>query len=81
MTVSELISKLSLYSPETRMTLLHPDKRWLLPIEIEYLPVEGSAREVDFIAITANSASDEIEGVANGSRRLWDPLHSPAGHP
>jgi hypothetical protein len=34
MTVSELISKLSFYPPETRVTLLDPDKRWLLSIEI-----------------------------------------------
>ena len=65
MTISELISKLSSYPPETRVTLLDPDKRWLLPIEIKYLLAHGSAREVDFIAITADNANDEIEGMAN----------------
>ena len=50
MTVSELTSKLSFYPPATRVTLLDPDKRWLLPIEIKYLPAQGSAREADFIA-------------------------------
>jgi hypothetical protein len=47
------------------VTLLDPDKRWLLPIEIKYLLAQGSDREVDFIAITADIANDEIEGVAN----------------
>jgi hypothetical protein len=65
MTVSELISELSFYPPETRVTLLDPDKRWLLPIEIKYLPAQGPARQVDFIAITADIANDEIEGVVN----------------
>jgi hypothetical protein len=55
MTVSELISKLSFYPPETRVTLLDPDTRWLLPIEIKDLPAQGSNREVDFIAITADT--------------------------
>jgi hypothetical protein len=34
-----------------------------------HLSADGSNREVDFIAITADSASDEIEGLANG--RPW----------
>jgi hypothetical protein len=68
MTVSELISELSFYPPETRVTWLDPDKRWLLPIEIKYLPAQGSAREVDFIAITADTMNDEIEGVARDDR-------------
>jgi hypothetical protein len=68
MTVSELISMLSAYPADTRVTLLDPDRRWLLPIEVMHLPADGSAREVDFIAITADSASDEIEGIVDGPR-------------
>jgi hypothetical protein len=47
-----------------------------VPIEITHLSADGSNREVDFIAITADSASDEIEGLADG--RPW-PRASP--HP
>jgi hypothetical protein len=79
MTVSELISKLSFYPPETRVTLLDPDKRWLLPIEIKYLPAQGSAREADFIAITADTMNDEIEGVANDDRSARVPSRAQAG--
>jgi hypothetical protein len=64
MTVSELISMLSAYPADTRVTLLDPDRRWLLPIEITELSADGMGREVDFIAITSDSASDEIEGLA-----------------
>ena len=64
MTVSELISMLSAYPADTRVTLLDPDKRWLLPIEIMALSADGMSGEVDFIAITSDSASDEIEGLA-----------------
>jgi hypothetical protein len=79
MTVSELISRLSVYPPETRVTLLDPDKRWLLPIEIKDLPAQGSAREADFIAITADTMNDEIEGVANDDRSANSPLRAQAG--
>jgi hypothetical protein len=65
MTVSDLIAKLSSYPADARVTLLYPDKQWLLPIENTHLSADGSNREVDFIAITADSASDEIEGLAN----------------
>ena len=41
MTVSDLTSMLSTYPPETRVMLLDPDKRWLLPIEVTHLPAEG----------------------------------------
>ena len=68
MTVSELISMLATYPADARVTLLYPDKRWLLPIKVTPLPADGFAREVDFIAITANGESDEIEGVVNGPR-------------
>jgi hypothetical protein len=68
MTVSELISMLATYPDDARVTLLDADKRWLLPIKVTPLPAGGSAREVDFIAITADGASDEIEGVVNGPR-------------
>ena len=68
MTIADLIAKLSRYPASARVTLLDPDKRWLLPIEVTHLPSEGSAREIDFIAITSDSASDEIEGVVNGPR-------------
>lgn len=63
MTVSELIAKLSAYPATARVTLLDPDKRWLLPIEIEHLSAGGSSCGVEFIAITADSASDEIGGL------------------
>jgi hypothetical protein len=69
MTVSDLIARLPAYPSNARVTLLDPDKRWLLPIEITRLSADGSNREADFIAITADSASDEIEGLAN--RRPW----------
>ena len=79
MTVSELISMLSTYPGDTRVTLLDPDRRWLLPIEVTAVSADGISREVDFIAITADSASDEIEGVVNGPRWLETPSHLPAG--
>jgi hypothetical protein len=65
MTVSDLIANLSSYPADPRLTLLDPDTRWLLPIEIAHSSAGGSSREVDFIAITADSASDEIEGMAD----------------
>jgi hypothetical protein len=77
MTVSDLIAKLSAYPPDARVTLLEPERGWLLPIEIARLPADGSSREVDFIAITADSASDEIEGIAG--RRERTPLEHSAG--
>ena len=64
MTVSDLITKLSSYPADAHVTLLYPDRRWLLPIEITHLSADGFDREVDFIAITADNASDEIEGLA-----------------
>lgn len=51
MTIADMIAKLFRYPASARVTLLDPDKRWLLPIEVKHLPSEGSAREVDFIAI------------------------------
>ena len=80
MTIADLIAKLSRFPASARVTLLDPDKGWLLPIEITHLPAEGSAREVDFITITADNASDEIEGVINGPRWLQAPPYPPAGH-
>ena len=80
MTIADLIAKLSRFPASARVTLLDPDKGWLLPIEITHLPAEGSAREVDFIALTADNASDEIEGIINGRRWLQAPPHPPAGH-
>jgi hypothetical protein len=78
MTVSELIAMLSAYPTDTRVTLLDPDKRWLLPIKVTLLPADGSAREVDFIAITADATSDEIEGLVNGPRWLGANPHPAA---
>ena len=78
MTVSDLIAKLSSYPADARVTLLYPDKQWLLPIEITHLSADGSNREVDFIAITADSASDEIEGLASGRPWLRASPHPPA---
>ena len=63
MTVSNLIEKLSRYPADTRVTLLDPDKGWLLPIEVEHLPADGLTRHTDFVAITADNTSDEIEGL------------------
>ncbi|HEV8390337.1 MAG TPA: hypothetical protein VGQ35_10865 [Dongiaceae bacterium] len=65
MTVSDLIARLSCYPADARVTLLDPDKGWLLPIEVTRVMADGSSREVDFVAITADSESDEIEGIAN----------------
>ena len=64
MTIADLIAQLSRYPASARVTLLDPGRRWLLPIEITALSADGMSREVDFIAITADSASDEIEGLA-----------------
>jgi hypothetical protein len=64
MTVSELITRLSGCPADARVTLLDPERHWLLPIEITELSADGSIREVDFIGITADNASDEIEGIA-----------------
>lgn len=64
MTVSELIARLSGYPADATVTLLDPGRHWLLPIEITELSADGSGREVDFIAITADDASDKIEGIA-----------------
>ena len=44
MTIADLVAKLSHYPASARVTLLDPDKGWLLPIEITRLPTEGSAR-------------------------------------
>jgi hypothetical protein len=65
MTVSDLIAKLSSYSPDTRVTLVDLDRRWLMPIEITHISADGSSGGVDFIAITADRANDEVEGLAN----------------
>jgi len=65
MTVGDLIAKLSAYPSNARVSLLHPDRPWLLPIEITHLPAEGPDCDVDVIAITADSASDEIEGLVD----------------
>jgi len=65
MTVSDLIAKLSCYPADARVTLLDPDKRWLLPIEITRLLARGAGRNIDFVAITADTMSDEIEGLAD----------------
>ena len=64
MTIADLIAKLSRYPASARVTLLDPSRRWLMPIEMTALSADGMSREVDFIAITADSASDEIEGLA-----------------
>ena len=80
MTVSDLIAKLSRYPSDTRVTLLDPDEGWLLPIEIARLPADGCNREVDFIAITADATSDEIEGLAGGSQRRSIGRHAGSGH-
>jgi hypothetical protein len=79
MTVSELISMLATYPAETRVTLLDPDKQWLLPIKVTPQPADGSVRDVDFIAITADATSDEIEGLVNGPRWLGATPHPAAG--
>ena len=62
MTICDLITKLSCYPADTRVTLLDPDRRWLLPITVTRLPANGSGRDADFIAITTDAAGDEIEG-------------------
>jgi hypothetical protein len=69
MTIADLTAKLSAYPGNARVTLLHPDKPWLLPIEIAHVSAADPDRQVDFIAITADSASDEIEGLVDGMTR------------
>jgi hypothetical protein len=64
MTVSDLITRLSSYPANARVTLLDPERRWLLPIEIKLLSANRSSCGVDFIAITSANDSDEIEGLA-----------------
>lgn len=63
MTISDLISQLSCYPLDTRVTLLDADRRWLLPIEVKPLPAEQSSCGVDFVAITSDDGCDEIEGL------------------
>ena len=70
MTITDLIVKLSRYPASARVTLLDLSRRWLMPIEITALSADGMSREVDFIAITADSASDEIEGLAPRREKL-----------
>ena len=65
MTVSDLMAKLPAYPADARVTLLDPDTGWLQSIEITQLSADGSSCGVDLIAVTADRASDEIEGVAN----------------
>ena len=67
MTVCDLIARLSSYPGDARVTLLDPDKPWLLPIEIRHLSAGASSCGVEFIAITADSASDEIEGTISAA--------------
>jgi hypothetical protein len=69
MTVSDLIAKLSRCPADARVTLLDPDTGWLLPIEIARVRADGCNCEVDFVAITADSTSDEIEGLVAGRSR------------
>jgi hypothetical protein len=68
MTISDLIEKLSSYPATARVTWLDPDTRWLLPIEITHLSADGSNCGIESIAITADSTSDDIEGIANCRR-------------
>jgi hypothetical protein len=69
MTVSDLIAKLSSYPAGARVTLLDPDNGWLLPIAFKRSLADGSTREVDFVVITADSATDESEGMADSIDR------------
>ena len=61
--LSELISALSNYPDDARVTLLDPDKRWLLPIEVKTLPAAYSSCGVEFVAITSADDCDEIESI------------------
>lgn len=61
----DLIEKLSCYPSNARVTLLDPNKRWLLPIQITHLLARGAGRNIDFVAITADTVNDEIEGLAD----------------
>ena len=63
MTISDLITRLSSYPADARVTLLDPERRWLLPIEIKPMTADQSNCGVDLIALTAPDG-DEIEGVA-----------------
>jgi len=79
MTVCDLISKLSSYPADARVTLLDPDKGWLLSIEITRLSADNSTCGVDLIAITADRASDEIEGLTNHRAPVVDSLQPSVG--
>jgi hypothetical protein len=63
MTISDLITRLSSYPANARVTLLDPERQWLLPIEIKLMAANQSNCGVDLIALTAPDG-DEIEGVA-----------------
>ena len=75
MTVSDLVAKLSAYPADARVTLLDADTGWLQPIEITHLSADRSSCGVDLVTLTADSASDEIEGVAN-----YRPWGKKSGH-
>ena len=69
MTIADLIAKLAIYPADARVTLLDPERGWLLPIEVTCLSADGSTREVDFVAITSDSTSDQIEGIVQRPER------------
>jgi hypothetical protein len=46
MTIADLLAKLAVYPADARVTLLDPDRGWMLPIHVVHLPVELLARIV-----------------------------------
>ena len=62
MIISELITHLSSYPADARVTLLDAERHWLLPIEIKPMKAEQTNCGVDLVAITAPD-TDEIEGL------------------
>lgn len=66
MTVADLIATLSAYPSDARVALLDQERRWLLPIQVMQVSATTDvSRELSFVAITADRASDELEGIAH----------------
>jgi hypothetical protein len=78
MTISDLITQLSAYPADARVTLLDADRRWLLPIQVKSLPAYQSSCGTDFVAITSADDCDEIEGLVIQLPRIGAATHPAA---
>jgi hypothetical protein len=64
MTVADLITKLSVYPTDSRVTLLDPQRQWLLPIQVTRLSaVTDSKRVID--------SSPSLRKVRAMKLRVW----------